>query len=87
MKARGGSKDEGVTAMSGEGADEGGGGDGEECGEHGEQAGVGDALVCAKADGESAAAGDEAAAGMSDEDADEEADGYGGGTDKRQAEA
>ena len=49
--------------MSGEGADEGRGGGGEECSEHGEEAGVGDALVGAEADGERAAAGDETAAG------------------------
>ena len=73
--------------MADEGSDQGGGGRGEDGGDHGEKARVGDALIGAEADGEGAASGDESTSGMAHEDAGEEAEGYGRGADGGKAEA
>ena len=81
-----GDEDEDEGAMAGDGADEGGGGHREAGGDHGQEARVGESLVGSEADGERAAAGDEAAAGVVRGEANGKAETDGGGADEGKAE-
>ena len=62
------------------------GGDGEDRGEHGQDARVSDALVDAEADRERAAAGEQGSTGMADSDTDDEAQSHGRRADQREAQ-
>ena len=82
-----GEEKQGIAAVSGKCSGESAGGHREECGYHGQEARVGDSLIGSEANGEGSATGDEATAGMVDENADEEAESDGRGADEWQPAA
>lgn len=79
-------EDESEAAVSDEHADHGGEEDRAGGGDHGPEAGVGDTLIDAEADGEGSATGDETGGGMADDDSGEETEADGDDTDGRSTE-
>ncbi len=78
-------KNKSIAVMADESSGKRGAGAGEDGGEHGEEAGVCDALVSAEADGKGSAPGNETGSGVSGEEPDRDAQADGGGADEGEA--